>query len=186
MKSALKDYLDEERGRATRLADELNVARSYVSDLANGKKRGSVDILRRISELTGISFALLAGATTGDSLHDEATPFIPPPVPPGATLDAYLAPNSQHRLTWRSTVGAPIFGILAGDLLVIDMRRAPQSGELVLASIIDNNEAETRIARYAPPWLITADPREPPIDAAFARIQGPIIAVARGAALEPA
>lgn len=186
MSSALKLYLSEQRGRARRLAEELDVSESYLSNLSRGRKSGSVEIWRKISEATGIPVAALVGTDETGGFSDDAEPFTPPPVPQGATLDAYLAPGVAHRLTWRSTIAAPSFGILAGDLLVIDMRRAARTGEIVLAATLNGDTTDTRIARLAPPWLITPDPTEPPIDASNARIQGPVIAVARGAGLDAA
>ncbi len=183
MNRALKTYLDSERGRASRLADALNVSRSYVSDLANGKKPGSIDVMRRIAELTGIPAADLLDTATPGGLSDEATRYEPAPIKPGNSLDAYLAPNIRHRATFRVNKSAPWLGIHAGDVLVIDMRNAPRLGDVVLASVLTGNDAETRVLRYLPPHLVSGDPSESPIPEAAARVQGPVVALARGPGL---
>jgi len=187
MTEALKTYLDEERGRATRLAPQLGISRSYLSELANGKKEGSVDLMRRIADLTGIPAADLLGSAPArpEGLHDEATPWNPPPVRQGDSLDEYLAPTIQRRQTFVARTGALWLGVLAGDLLVIDMKTAPRSGQTVLASIPDGDTAETRILRYLPPLLLDGDPTHAPIPLSDAFVVGPIVALARGPGLNP-
>ena len=183
MSEPLKTYLDAERGRATKLAAQIGIARSYLSDLASGKKVGSVDVMRRISEATGIDLGEMIGTVRPAELHDEATPWNPPPVRQGEALDGYLAPNVQRRQTFVVRTGALWLGVLAGDLLVIDVKTPPRPGQTVLASVTDGNVAETRILRYLPPLLLDGDPtHEPiPLDAAF--VVGAVVALARGPGL---
>jgi hypothetical protein len=115
-------------------------------------------------------------------LSDQATPYTPRPVPPGMALDAHLAPDTSHRCTLKAG-RAPWLGVLAGDLLVIDMRTPPNAGDTVVANILSGNRAETRILRYLPPHLTSGDPAETPIPEAEARIQGAVVALARGPGL---
>lgn len=116
-------------------------------------------------------------------LCDDAVPFTPRAIQHGESLDAYLAPKARHRLTYTAPIGALYLGILAGDLLVIDMNSAPQPGQTVLASVLDVDTTQTRILRYLPPFLVSGDPNEPPIPESEARVQGPIVALARGPGL---
>jgi DNA-binding transcriptional regulator YdaS (Cro superfamily) len=48
----LKTYLDQERGRATKLAKEMGVSCSYISQLASGESPISVTRAVRIESLT--------------------------------------------------------------------------------------------------------------------------------------
>lgn len=179
MSTALKAWFDGKRGRQRDLAVMLDVSESYLSNIANGRREGSVGLMRRIAEATGLPTAELMGAST-DELRDDATPFTPRPTRAGETIDAYLAPASHHRVTWRATRGAPWLGILHGDLLVIDTKRPPATGEIVLASVMDGAETQTRILRYLPPYLLSGAPDDPPVALDDARVQGPIVALARG------
>lgn len=180
MSKALKTYLDAERGRATKLANDLEMSRAYVSDLANGKKAGSVETMRRIAELTGIDVAELLGADMPQGLSEQVTPYIPPHVARDTTLDAIIAPQVRSRAMVKVNIGAPGFDIRAGDLLVIDMRSAALPGDIVLGAVMDGDFRETRILRYLPPVLISDNPSEPPIPEATVRIQGPIVGLMRG------
>ena len=105
----------------------------------------------------------------------------------GDSLDGYLAPSIPRRQTFVARTGALWLGVLAGDLLVIDVKTAPRPGQTVLASIADGNTAETRILRYLPPLLLDGDPTHEPIPVSDAFVVGPIVALARGPGLtEPA
>lgn len=113
-------------------------------------------------------------------LSEQVTAYVPQTIASETTLDAVLAPQVRSRAMVRVNVGAPGFGILAGDLLVIDMRSEPRAGDIVLGAVMDGDFRETRILRYLPPVLISDIPTEPPIPEATVRIQGGIVAVARG------
>jgi transcriptional regulator with XRE-family HTH domain len=186
MVEALKTYLKAERGRAARLAEVLGVSESHISNMATGKKGTTPEVLRRIAEITGIDPADLIGAAPRNALHDQVAPWTPPPVPQDDTLDAYLAPAIRRRETFIARTGALWLGVLAGDLLVIDVKTAPKSGQTVLASVVDGNTAETRILRYIPPMLIDGDPTTAPIPVDQAFVMGPVVALARGPGLTEA
>lgn len=183
MNETLKSYLKGERGRAVRLAEALGVSESHVSNMAAGKKGTTPAMLRRIAEITGLDAADLLGAAPRDALHDEAAPWTPPPVARDATLDGYLAPAIPRRQTFVARTGALWLGVLAGDLLVIDVKAAPRTGQTVLANVLDGDTGETRILRYAPPVLLDGDPTHAPIPLDQAFVVGPVVALARGPGL---
>lgn len=116
-------------------------------------------------------------------LHDQAAPWTPPPVRQDDTLDAYLAPGVRRRQTFIARTGAQWLGVLAGDVLVIDVKTPPRTGQTVLASVTDGDTAETRILRYVPPVLLDGDPAAPPIPLDQAFVMGPVVALARGPGL---
>lgn len=71
---------------------------------------------------------------------------------------------------WRMTTRAlELLGILPGDVLLVDLRETPRSGDVVCAQIYDfqRGDAETKLRLYEPPYLLTATMdaalREPPI-----------------------
>lgn len=183
MSSKLKLYLQAEHGRARRLAESLGVTESHISNVASGKKAASAKLLRGIAELTGIGAGELVGAEMPQGLADQATPYTARPFQVGQTLDAYLAPKTRHRATFVASVAAPWLGILKGDILVIDMRNPARAGDTVLAAVMDGDFRETRILRYIPPFLSSGAPTEPLIAETDVRIQGAIVALARGPGL---
>lgn len=163
MSSALKSYLDAERGRAARLADDLDISRSYVSDLANGKKDGTVLLFRRISQATGIPVADLMGGQPGMAEGDAA-----PYVPSGKSnqlrdMVGMLAPGTRHPSYFTAKTEHQSFGILPGDLLVLEASFKPEKVDperLVIADVAqDFGEGKTIIARVAKPWLIDSSGR---------------------------
>ncbi|MCW1932637.1 helix-turn-helix domain-containing protein [Pararhodobacter zhoushanensis] len=180
MSTILKLYLNAERGRQRRLAEALGVTESHVSNIANGRKQASVDVLRKIAELTGLQSSDLLGAAEPAGLAEQVVPYTSRSMSQETTLDAYLAPKTRHRAMFMTKTGEPLLGILPGDVLVIDMRNPPRPGNTVLAAVISGDTSETRILRYAPPFLLSGDPTEDPISEADARIQGAVVAVARG------
>lgn len=87
--------------------------------------------------------------------------------------------------TYRIAVNLPLFGLLAGDVLICDMARVPVSGELVLATVFDDLTATsvTTVQRYLPPWLVAGDALSPqPLrtDDERVSIRYPVIGSVRG------
>lgn len=173
---------------ASRASLESGKSRDLIRNWQRARQEGrdfpgNLQQLEALAPVLGVTADFLVRGSDSQGLSDSAEPFTPRPVPQGETLDAYLAPTTQHRMTWRASAAAPGFGILAGDALVIDMKRAPRPGEIVLAAVLALDATETRILRYAPPWLIPDTAGDPAVPESDTRIQGPIVAVARGPGL---
>lgn len=159
MSNALRSFLAAERGRAARLADELEISRSYMSDLANGKKVASVPLLRRISQATGMSVGDLMGQH-GFS-EGAAEPYLPGPKDNRLRdLVATLFPGMRHTSFYIATSASAAFGILPGDMLVTESSFQTDlidRGKLVVSRIADSNgSVVTVIGRVAAPWIIDA------------------------------
>jgi transcriptional regulator with XRE-family HTH domain len=158
MSNALKTYFDAERGRAARLADDLEISRSYVSDLAAGKKTASVPLLRRISEKTGLSLQDLMGDNSGFSESDVAPYIAGPKGNRLRDLAVMLFPASRHPSYYIARRDHLAFAITSGDLLVTEAQFDPdklESGQLVVANLVtDDSEPRTLVARTALPWLV--------------------------------
>lgn len=158
MSQTLKSYFEAERGRQTRLAEALGVSRGYLSDIANGKKEGSVDTLRRIADLTGLDMNDLVGRPPGLA-EGQATPYTPGPrTNRMRDMVGMLFPSLRNPSYYIATVDQPAFGILHGDLLVLETSFAPEKiepGKLIVAQAVgDNAEGQTMVSRLAQPWLI--------------------------------
>jgi len=163
MSDALKSYLDAERGRGARLADDLGISRSYVSDLANGKKEASAPLLRRIALATGIPVGDLMGAQPGMA-EGEATPYIPGPKANRLRdLVGTMFPGMRHPSYFTATHEHLAFGILRGDLLVAEASfnaDRVEPSKLVIANLAQEpGDEKTVIARVARPWLVDSSGR---------------------------
>ncbi len=53
------------------LADKLGVRRTYLSQVENGRKQASLDLLRKASELLGVPLALLVAWDDRTRVHDD-------------------------------------------------------------------------------------------------------------------
>lgn len=186
--------------RAISLA--AGVSAGTVSELLRDPQRSpSVETLRAIARELGTSFMWLAeGSLPNDPprgmRESAAEPWLPRPS--GERPDLYrspddvisvVAPRARHGATWRCKTQAPLFGILPGDILVIDLKRTARDGEIVLANVADLNTgaASTVLRKLATPYLLSADPSDtaPPlvVDGARTVVLGPVVAVIRSADL---
>lgn len=187
MTNALKTYLDAERGRATKLAETLDISRGYLSELASGKKVATLPVYRRISEETGIPLGTLLGAT--GFAEGAALPVV---VPRGDNrlldLAHQMAPRLRKPAFLRLATDARDFGMCSGDLIVIDLL-APSgpipNGALVVAQITDDmGEASTIVGRLAAPWIIGAAGIVRGRNEDTASVMGTVEAVLRGAGID--
>jgi transcriptional regulator with XRE-family HTH domain len=187
MSSALKTYLDAERGRATRLAETLDISRGYLSELAAGKKVAALPVYRRIADETGIPLATLLGAT-GFAEGAAMPVFVPRGDNRLIDLAHQIAPHLRKPSFLRLATDARDFGLCAGDLIVIDLLapagRIP-AGTLVVAQIADDRgEATTIVGRLAPPWIMGASGAVIGQQDDTASVMGTVDAVLRGAGIE--
>jgi hypothetical protein len=161
-----------------------DLIRNWQRARAEGRPfSGKLNSIAALAPVLAVTPEWLIGDAPLSILADQATPYTPRPVNPGTALDAHLAPETPHRCTFKCGRAAPWLGVLAGDLLVIDMRTPPLAGDTVVANVVTGNRAETRILRYLPPHLTSGDPSEAPICEDDARIQGAVVALARGPGL---
>lgn len=125
-------------------------------------------------------------------LREEATPFTlretaVPPDAPHRALRAIFGATARHPSTFMAETAAPAFDISAGDVLVCDMSRPPQPGELALIRRYDDQlgAAVSAVRKYFPPWLVSGtSPAAPPLreDDPTITIRHPVIGLIRGAA----
>lgn len=122
--------------------------------------------------------------------ENEAVPWAPKPAAPGtvAEIAALVAPSARAPETYRMTAAHPAFGIMAGDVLVIDLGREAAAEDLVLVTIPnpESGAQETVLRRFAPPYLISSDPldaRPAILDDGSLPPLRPVVAVLRSAAL---
>lgn len=185
MSKLLRDYLESERGRATRLADAVGISRSYLSDLSTGKKVASVKVLRDISRETGIALPDLMGQS---GLSEGAVSAFDPgqkaneigslaaTVAPGLRRPTYMICSSANRDA----------GVMAGDLLIIEQgfdAAKLRDGDLVIGRFQDGDDAVSVICTVASPWLIGAGSQLLGKIGVEAGVVGQVKGVLRGAGL---
>lgn len=100
-----------------------------------------------------------AAAAAGFS-DNAAQPWSPAPQQREAieTVIRALAPQALNPGTFQMTRAIPELGLLPGDILIIDRKRLPESGQLALANArLDSGSMATVVGRYLPPLLFTAE-----------------------------
>lgn len=186
--------------RAISMAAKLSPG--TVSELLKNSQRSpSVENLRAIARVLGTSFIWLAEGVRANErpsgfADSDVAPWIPksktdkhgPSAPDLSTITALLAPKAREAATYITKVGAPLFGLLPGDLLVIDMNTKPRDGDVVLATVADLNTGSgtTVLRKLATPYLLSPDPQDTGLplvaDGNRTVIMGPVVAVARSPA----
>lgn len=96
----------------------------------------------------------------GGFAEDAARPWAPKADQRSAleAVVAALAPTAQNPGTFQMSRAIPSLGLLRGDILIVDRKRLPQTGELALANAqIDGDLMSTVVGRYLPPLIFTAE-----------------------------
>lgn len=181
MTDTISDRIRETRQRQGRSAHEVSVAaglsKNTVWELETGPRRSpSVKNLQAIARALGVSDVWLMhgdrrnSAGTGFS-ESMAKPWAPPP-PSGERPDRAfdhkaflraLAPRARHASTFRLSVSLFDFGLIAGDVLIVDLNGKAVDGDIVLANVADltTGNANTIVRRLFSPYLVSARLDEP-------------------------
>lgn len=145
-----------------------------------------------IMELAGIPSTNAPITTRGNQgMAEAATPytFKAFDVDPDATqpaLRAIFGNAAATPATYQLGIDLPAFALVAGDILLVDLSRLPEPGELALVTHFDEDSAssKTTINRYFPPYLQSGDlnPTRPPVrvDQAGVTVRHPVIGSMRG------
>ncbi|XAI95588.1 hypothetical protein [Nostoc phage Nsp-JY21] len=149
----LTQYLLAERGRQARLAEDIGVSPSYISDVSKGKKPGTLKLFRSIASATGLPLAELLGEHEYENDDDtpilhglgepDATPFVAKQGTPAADamlIARTLAPDASHIVLYTAQRDFPGFAILKGDLLIIGTASQSKNGDVVIANISDGSQ----------------------------------------------
>lgn len=183
------------------LANGIGVAKGYISNIAQGKKLPSYTMTMRITDYLGMTSDELFAAMKGDArgaavpqrpgtgfAEPEATPFQWPTKTSEARLYRALAPTAQRPSSLLVNRAIAEWGILRGDIVIIDLGREARSGDLVAATLSDaaTDEHTTLMRRLALPWLVGPLPSDELIHTDEAKNRSvtdmrPIVGVARGA-----
>lgn len=151
----------------------------------------NVQSLGKIADQLGVSISWL---TTGsenaaEGFSEQADPWQAPPATVDAVARLFAQAARNPAATHRATVDLPVFGVQSGDLLVCDLSRLPQPGDLAVLTITDpeTDESRTLIRRFLPPFLLSGaaqmggDPE--PSDNPNLTPRFPVVGIIRGASL---
>jgi len=135
-------------------------------------KSPRLENVQNIARVLGVSLAYLAEGERPNERADgfgesEAEPFElrapagqrPDLAEKQRLLPQLLAPAGRQLATYRLRVAMPGFALLPGDVLIVDLKASPKTGDLVLANVADLavGSASTVLRRYLPPYLIAND-----------------------------
>lgn len=160
------------------LGKRAGVSQSRVRAIETGETaHPRADTLRKLADALGVATARLTGE--GESMAEDAQAFERPDM---RDVVFRLAPRAGHPAAFRVGRDMLAFGLLAGDVAIIDMKAQPASGAIVVATLAnpETGEAATVVRRYLPPLLVASDARAAePADDNHAAIMGPVCAVFR-------
>jgi len=165
MKFALGPVLKRRNMTQTALADRVGIGKGFMSEIVSGKKMPSFETLERMlhvlsvqpNELWGLERAKAEEPTGAAGFAEpDATAFRPGPVIEAALRR--VAPEARHPQSYRIDRNMPGFGLLTGDIVVVDLGRSAETGDLVVANMLVGQEATTIVRRVAGDWLVPGDP----------------------------
>jgi hypothetical protein len=152
---------------ATRIAKEIGVAASTLTRLLNAPESSTTTLhartIRKLQEYSGI--APFGGDDAfsppgGRGLAEDAVPFDAKGVDPVVTAAIkVLIGTRQAADPWTiRTRSLDRIGFLPGDIVIVDLGRRPEAGDVVCAQVYDwgRSDAETVMRLYEPPFLIAA------------------------------
>ena len=194
----------ERSGRSQReVSTAAGLGPGYVNDmLAKADRSPTLDNARALARVLRVEPSWLMGVASPESVpqgfsENQAAPWIVPAAPgqrgdlegPRRALIAALAPSAQNAATFVASTNLLAFGLLAGDVLIVDLKARAKDGDLVLATVADlyTGEASTIVRRLGTPYLLSGDPTDKTplhvVDGARTVVMGPIVASFRAPAL---
>lgn len=197
MKLLIKPHLERLGMTQTQLADAMQVNRSFVSDIINGKKNPSLEKLElMIRALDASPSEVIIDADFSD------IPIQPPADFSEGAAQAYtfsnahlaqeimrhVAPGARHPSPFRVMRNEPGFALLVGDIVIVDLNKPAKDNDIVLVTrVVDAGSAVTEFRRLITPWLVGGDATTPSerVDDATLQIAiiGTLAGVLRGAGL---
>ncbi|GAA6190871.1 helix-turn-helix domain-containing protein [Phaeobacter sp. NW0010-22] len=171
MKLDIKSALARTKYSQSKLAEEIDISRGYMSEIVSGKKDPSLETLHKIMEVLELTPSELYGDfeerrpietpaqenVVPGFAEPEASAFTPKPNSKLSDAISILYPSIKHPSVYQISGPAMGFMVAAGDLLVLDLNASPQRGDLCLATLVDTDtgEAKTVLRKWIDGWLIS-------------------------------
>jgi transcriptional regulator with XRE-family HTH domain len=148
----IRARLTGRHGELKALADASGLTPDKITKILKGERRVTAQEIPRI-----VAFF----AEPGQSFAENAADFRQHVAPVGSTagikmLASALCPELSQPEVYRVRNAAPCAGLLAGDLLIVELGMTAQPGDLVIATIADTSQdvQKTLIRRFWPPLLV--------------------------------
>lgn len=180
----IKQRLDPtQRGQKAALARAAGLTPKQLSYILGGERTVKQAEAAAIAAFFGETVALIPEpAARGPGFSETGEGFVTALRKPPADLQATLAAR-PGRMAYAVNASAVAFGILMGDMIVMEFGQSGDSGGLVIATeATPQGEAHSFIARQAGGVLLLADPASPPKRAQNGNtisIMGRVVAVYR-------
>jgi len=139
-----------------------------------------------LTGLFGIAVANPQTPSQSAGFSDDAAPFLFQPAANTDPVRALFGTTARNpAVTHRAQTSMPDFAILPGDLLVCELSRSPELGEIVVATLVDEQlgTSSSLVRRFLPPYLVAGDGATPAfikINPATVTVRFPIIGTIRG------
>jgi len=168
----LRDVLKDTGWRPSRLAKEAGVAKTTILRFLDAEADDPhvlrPDTVGKIASAAGVAPPTGSADVPGlprrpaRGLRDDGVPFRAADYPYGAEIDAAIRVLKGTRNAadgWvLKTSAIELEGYLPGDVVIVDLGRTPQAGDLVCAQVYDKagKAIETAFRFYEPPYLVAA------------------------------
>jgi DNA-binding transcriptional regulator YdaS (Cro superfamily) len=151
-------------GAQRELADAIGLKPDMMSKVMAGTRQISAAEAARIAEF--FRRDQLPPQNVEPSLgfaESQAEPWLPPQDIDANNPIPSLMKSAEHGQTYRITRASPAFAFLKGDILVIDLKRPPKDGDVILVGLTDTTTSQTvtLVRRYQAGFGITPDAGEP-------------------------
>lgn len=187
-------------------AGSRDLIRNWRRAVAEGRSVSARhDKLEQVARAMGITLADLLGQSIATAppraqptarapgFADSATPFTlrphaPAPDAPLPQISALFGPSITSPATFRLGCDLPGFALSRGDILVVDLARLPNPGELAIVTLLDDATATaTNLPRrYLPPFLLAGETNSGAdmlrVDNPNVTVRYPVVASIRGIA----
>lgn len=167
MNLRIGEILRDKKLSQVALAERADISPGYLSEIIAGKKDPSLRTLSAIAEGLSVPVRELyaaAGATAPSPQPGFSESDVKPLERDPAEARDYarlLAPGMRHPSLFQALRSTPLFGIFAGDLLLVDLKPDLATGAMVLVNeTTADGSAITTIRRLALPFLLTGDPTD--------------------------
>lgn len=151
--------LSGERGEKARLARAMGIKPDVLSKIMSGTRQ------IQANEIPAVLAFFHEDRTEFEPLRGMAEDVAPYTVGPGSTASALAAeylqgtPGTETYILSRPMVE---FGLLEGDVLIVDRKRQAKVGDLCVVTFADPHTADatTELRRFLDPWLVSASARQ--------------------------
>jgi hypothetical protein len=160
----LRRVIAHTRKPPTRIAKEVGVAASTLTRLLNENSTATLHArtISRLQEYSGISFfgGDPSAPLTFRGLAEDAVPFDAKGADPEvvAAIKALIGGRKAADPWTMKSRALEQRGFLVGDIVIVDLGRRPEAGDMVCAQVYDwrRAAAETVMRLYEPPYLVAA------------------------------